>query len=110
MATAKKTTQKKASPKASPKNAPAKKQAAKKSAPKAKEPNKAKAPKKVVDVIDDFVDRDALAVLAKKVDDVVNQEKIQPAVEQAKVVVSGVAAEAEKKISWLKKLFGKKTK
>lgn len=110
MATAKKTTKKTASKKAVPKTNQPKKQAAKKAAPAVKKASKPKASKKVVDVIDDFVDRDALASLAKKVDDAVNQEKIQPVVDQAKVIVAGVEAEAKKKISWIKKLFGKKNK
>lgn len=108
MATSKKTPQKNAAKKAAPKKQTTKKAAVKKSAAPAKKAAKPKSPKKVVDIIDDFVDRDALAKLAQKVDDVVNQEKIQPAVEQAQAVVAGATAEVKKKVSWFKRLFGKK--
>lgn len=108
MATSKKAPQKKAVKKTASKPQAVKKAAAKKSATPAKKAAKPKAPKKVVDIIDDFVDREALAKLAQKVDDAVNQDKIQPVVEQAQAVVAGATAEAKKKISWLKRLFGKK--
>ena len=51
-----------------------------------------------------------LAELAKKVDDVVDQQKIEPAIEEAKEIVAEIVVNAEKKVSWLKKLFGKKNK
>lgn len=98
------------------KKAPAKKAAVKKAAPKSDStPKKKPGPKKkpvevALDIADDFVDREKLAELAKKVDDVVDQQKIEPAIEEAKEIVAEIVVNAEKKVSWLKKLLGKKNK
>ena len=105
---------KKPATKTAAKKAPAKKAAAKK-APAKKATVKKSAPKKekdaadlVADIAADYIDREQLADLVKKVDDAIDQEKIESAIDDAKEIVEEAVAKAEKKISWLKKIFGKK--
>ena len=104
-----KTTAKKAAvKKAAPKTAKQTTGAVKKSAPRKKKTAEAAidAVSSVVDrdelisdATDSFVDREKLAELAKKIDEVVDETK---------AVVSETVKNAEKKVSWFKRLFAKK--